>query len=101
MRENYPLNDFLADKDYELKRKSKLADHIACSHWEPVKENELPMIEVISDMRKRFKFGLEKYGKPCKPYDGEDYLQHAYEEAMDLCVYLKTAMLEREKKKCG
>lgn len=58
----------------------------------------VPMVEVMRDMAKRFEFGLVKYGKPCLPEDGEDYLQHAYEEALDLCVYLKTCILEREKK---
>lgn len=69
---------------------------LVCSHWAPATKEVLPMTEVIKDMQNRFEFGMQKYGKPCKPFDGEDYLQHAYEEAMDLCVYLKTKMMERD-----
>lgn len=72
---------------------------MSCDNYEVVGSEELPMIEVLKDMRARFRFGLQKYGKPVRPYDGEDYLQHAYEEAMDLCVYLKTCIIERDKKK--
>ena len=53
------------------------------------------MIQVIMDMKERYEFGLQKYGKPVRPHDGEDYLQHLYEELLDACVYIKAAMKER------
>lgn len=41
-------------------------------------------------------FGKEKYGTPLQPFNGRDSLQDAIEEALDLVVYLKTAILEEE-----
>ncbi len=53
------------------------------------------MQQVIKDMHDRYEFGLKKYGKPARAHDGEDYLQHLYEELLDACVYIKAAMKER------
>lgn len=53
--------------------------------------------EVIKDMHNRDKFGQSKYGRPVQTFNGRDALQDAYEEALDLCVYLKQAMNERNK----
>jgi len=50
--------------------------------------------EVVIDMLKRDAFGAEKYGRHLAPHSGGDMLQHAYEEALDLAVYLKTRILE-------
>ena len=50
---------------------------------------------VIEDMKKRDQFGTKKYGMPLFINDGRDTLQDAYEEALDLAVYLKKAILER------
>lgn len=51
--------------------------------------------QVVEDMKKRDEFGWKKYGKHLKPNDGRDTLQDAYEESLDLCVYLKKAIIER------
>jgi len=51
---------------------------------------------VIEDMRKRDEVGREKYGKPLLAFDGRDTLQDAYEEALDMAVYLKKAIMERD-----
>jgi hypothetical protein len=50
---------------------------------------------VISDMQARDRFGRSKYGTPLQADNGRDALQDAYEEALDLCVYLKQAIVER------
>jgi hypothetical protein len=50
---------------------------------------------VIEDMRKRDEFGARKYGRPLTAFNGKDALQEAYEEALDLAVYLKQALIER------
>ena len=50
---------------------------------------------VIEDMRSRDRFGREKYGTPLQAGNGRDALKDAYEEALDLAVYLKQAILER------
>lgn len=53
-------------------------------------------IDVIKDMHARRAFGKRKYGTPLQAYNGRDPLQDAYEEALDLCVYLKQALEERK-----
>ena len=77
---------------------TKPASSDGCCKWESVASGELPGVQVIKDMRARFRLGMERYGKPCKPFDGEDYLQHLYEELMDACVYIRTVMMERDSK---
>ena len=52
---------------------------------------------VIKDMNQRNEFGRKKYGTPLKAFNGRDVLKDAYEEALDLCVYLKNAIEERGK----
>ena len=62
------------------------------------KKNDGPEVWpiVIQDMEKRNEFGREKYGVGLQPHNGRDALQDAYEEALDLCVYLRQAIFERE-----
>lgn len=51
---------------------------------------------VIADMRERDAFGRRKYGTPLQPGNGRDALVDAYQEALDLCVYLRQAIYERD-----
>jgi hypothetical protein len=51
---------------------------------------------VIADMRERDASGLAKYGTRLQPGNGRDALVDAYQEALDLCVYLRQAIAERE-----
>jgi len=52
---------------------------------------------IIADMQQRHDVGIQRYGKPVSAMDTrEDWLQHAYEEALDLVVYLR-AEIERRK----
>lgn len=51
---------------------------------------------VIADMRGRHEFGMGKYGKPLRAFDGRITLVDAYEEALDLAVYLKKEIVERK-----
>lgn len=53
---------------------------------------------VVDDMHKRDGMGRAKYGVPLQPHNGRDALKDAYEEALDLCVYLRTAIYERDGK---
>jgi hypothetical protein len=65
----------------------------------PLKNNN-PVIQelVMSDMQVRLNLGLERDGTGLQAYNGRDMLQDAYEEALDLCVYLRGAMYERDNK---
>lgn len=51
---------------------------------------------VMEDLYKRQLFGLKKYGTVLKTENGRDALVDAYQEALDLCCYLKQVLLERE-----
>ena len=52
---------------------------------------------VLKDMDERRVHGIEKYGTPVQPFNGRDPLIDAYQEALDLCVYLRQAIEERKK----
>lgn len=65
----------------------------------PVK-NEHPEVWpiVIEDMQQRHEFGKRKYGVGLQPHNGRDALKDAYEEVLDLAVYLRTTIYERDGK---
>lgn len=50
---------------------------------------------VVADMRARDDYGRAHYGTPLQPWNGRDALVDAYQEALDLCVYLKQALVEK------
>lgn len=50
--------------------------------------------QVMEDLLARKQLGIERYGQPLRADNSRDMLQEAYEEALDLCVYLR-AELER------
>ena len=66
---------------------------------EPTK-NDHPAIWhiVIMDMLNRDHIGRERYKTPLQPYNGRDALSDAYQEALDLAVYLRQAIYERDGK---
>lgn len=51
---------------------------------------------VVRDMEQRDSVGRKRYGTPLQPFNGRDALRDAYEEALDLCVYLRQALYERD-----
>lgn len=51
---------------------------------------------VIADMHARDKLGEERYGTRLRANNGRDVLKDAYEEALDLAVYLRQAIAERD-----
>ena len=60
---------------------------------EPV-PNDRPAVWplVIMDMANRDSVGRKRYGVPLQ----RDVLRDAYEEALDLCAYLRQAIMERD-----
>lgn len=61
----------------------------------PIPNNNTPVWElVMEDMKARNQFGIEKYGTPLQAFNGRNALKDAYEEVLDLAVYLRTAMEE-------
>lgn len=47
---------------------------------------------VLDDMESRRALGVEKYGKPLRPDNGRNALVDAYQESLDLVVYLRAAI---------
>jgi hypothetical protein len=62
----------------------------------PIQTDEKPVWDmVIEDMRRRDHEGRRKYGTPLQAGNGRHHLVDAYQEALDLVVYLR-AQLEAE-----
>ena len=51
---------------------------------------------VLADIEARREFGLAKYGVPLRTHDGRKSLVDAYQEALDLVVYLRKEIEERK-----
>lgn len=51
---------------------------------------------VIDDLRARKAVGVERYGVPLHPFNGRNALLDAFQEVLDLSVYLKQHLIERE-----
>jgi len=50
---------------------------------------------VVADMTERDRTGRARYGTPLQAHNGRDPLVDAYQEALDLVVYLRQAIEER------
>ena len=63
----------------------------------PPVPNDSPAIWdlVVADMQERDRDGLRKYGTRLQAGNGRDPLVDAYQEALDLAVYLRQAIEER------
>lgn len=63
----------------------------------PIKNNTTPIWAlVIKDMSERDAAGARKYGMQLQAFNGRDPLVDAYQEALDLVVYLRQAIEERK-----
>ena len=59
-----------------------------------------PIVEAVrDDLRRRSAAGQAKYGATLdrSDLDLRDWLQHAYEEGLDQCLYLRRALLELDR----
>jgi hypothetical protein len=53
---------------------------------------------VHSDIEARVEYGISQYGEPLRPFNGRDALADAYQEALDLAMYLRQALYERDRR---
>lgn len=60
--------------------------------------NDLPNMQdlLVADIEKRREVGIARYGTPLQPHNGRDALRDAYEEALDLALYLRQLIYERD-----
>jgi hypothetical protein len=70
----------------------EIASDVWRSTIEQAKEEKAPL-QLIRDMEERRRKGIEQYGTPVV-VGAFDHLRYAYEEALDLLVYLKAATLD-------
>lgn len=63
-------------------------------------KNDLPYVWdlVVKDMIDRDNSGVVKYNTRLQPHNGRNVLIDAYQEALDLAVYLRQAIYERDGK---
>jgi len=54
------------------------------------------LVYVIADLRDRAEAGFKKYGHGVEA-STDDMMQHAYEEALDLAMYLKTEINRKKR----
>ena len=63
---------------------------------EPKEGREKVLDLVVKDLKERAGMGKERYGTYLKTHNGRDALWDAYQEALDLCMYLRQELAERE-----
>lgn len=62
----------------------------------PIPNDSKPVWEyVIEDMKARDNFGRAKYKTPLQMTNDRNHAQDAYEEVLDLSVYMKQVIIER------
>lgn len=71
---------------------SKASEH----QPEPTEGRQVVLQYVLSDIQERADAGLKKYGCYLQTDNGRDALWDAYQEAIDLVMYLRQALCERE-----
>lgn len=91
-----PSGARVADGSERVEKTPQIADEFL-DQPEPVK-NDHPAVWdlVIEDMRRRDHVGLQRYGTRLQPHNGRDALKDAYAEILDLAVYLRQEICERE-----
>jgi hypothetical protein len=63
----------------------------------PIQNNKPSVWDlVLYDIKERDNIGKNKYGTRLQPFNGRDVLKDAYQEALDLVVYLRQAIYERD-----
>jgi hypothetical protein len=69
------------------------------SEYQPdPKQGEQVVVDVVlADIRERAETGKRKYGTYLKTNNGRNPLWDAYQEAIDLVMYLRQALLEQER----
>ena len=65
---------------------------------DPKKGKEVVLNYVLNDLQERADAGKKKYGTYLETNNGRDALWDAYQEALDLVMYLRQAIIEKERK---
>ncbi len=85
-----------------------MGDHLRAKHPETLKQREGDQIlpttndfsdvqsQVIADIESRRQVGISRYGTALQPFNGRKTLLDAYEEALDLTIYLRSLLTMQE-----
>jgi len=63
---------------------------------DPQAGDQVVVEQVLEDIRERAETGKIKYGTYLMTHNGRDALMDAYQEALDLVMYLRQAIMERD-----
>lgn len=83
--------------DYCCGPKMKTLKELIAEQPDPVPNKSPAIVDgVIEEFKKRKEIGLARYGVVLQANNGRDALRDAFDEALDLCVYLYQAIQERD-----
>lgn len=73
---------------------------------DPIQNDNVPIVDlVLEDLKARKALGIERYGVALQANNGRNATLDAYEEALDLCIYLRQVLEEQKslsiKAECG
>lgn len=64
---------------------------------QPIPNNSTPIIDLVhQDLEQRRQLGIRKYGTVLQAFNGRNPLWDAYEEVLDLALYLRQAIEEQD-----
>lgn len=102
----HPVMQVNEDTCFILSQRERMEQHRNPLHTVVVKEGEqdLPTItdgvfiqdEVKEYIDRRKEHGIKTYGTALQAFNGRDALRDAYEEAIDLVMYLAQMLVERD-----
>lgn len=97
---SYPTNLTYSDAVQKLREDVKLINPNMSKPEPPPVVNKHPAVWdlVIRDMKDRDESGLAKYGTRLQPHNGRNALVDAYQEVLDLAVYLRQKIYEQDGK---
>lgn len=66
----------------------------------PIKSDRTPIADlVIADMHDRKQLGIDRYGTALQAFNGRDSLVDAFQEVLDLTVYIRQTIEEQKEVK--
>lgn len=83
------------DEDWEQHEKDVRMNKASILQPKPSHNGVSITDQVIEDLNSRREFGIKKYGGELTTNNNRDSLWDAYQEALDLCLYLRQELLER------
>lgn len=101
LKEQHFTQDVMKSRTIKIDRhRNGEVHHIVMWGEPPPKKNTNPPIKdlVSKDIKSRADMGFGKYGTYLQGNNGRNALKDAYEEALDLCMYLRQKLYEEQGK---